>query len=137
LRSVTVRKGLAHAKARKPHESLDGKVAALDGDPELAYMKKTYGDAFQRAFATALAALPAEQRLLLKQRFRHGMGVEDLGRQYGVNAGTITRRVQAARAELAEATRAHMMSSLGVGETDIASILRMIESQLEITLSTR
>lgn len=137
LRSVGVRKGLALAKARRPHDEVGERDAGLDGDPELAYMKKTYGEAFQSAFASALAATSAEERLLLKQRFRHHMGVEELGRHYGVNAGTITRRVQAARAALAEATRARMMSALGVGETEVASILRLIESQLEITLSTR
>jgi RNA polymerase sigma-70 factor (ECF subfamily) len=138
LRSVGVRKGLAHARARRPHETLDGnRSPALGGDPELAYMKKVYGAAFESAFADALAAMPAADRLLLKQRLRHDMGVEDLGRQHGVAASTITRRVQAARAALADDTRARMMSALGVGETEAASILRMIESQLEITLSTR
>lgn len=136
LRSVGVRKGLHHVRAARVHASLDAdRDAALDGDPELAYMKRHYGEAFRRAFATALAAMPPADRLLLKQRFRHGMGVADLGRQYGVNAGTITRRVQAARSSLAEATRAQMMAELGVDDAGVASILRLIESQLEITIS--
>lgn len=135
LRSVAMRKGIHLLRGAKPTTALSADHGALGGDPELEYMKRRYGDAFQRAFATALAALPAADRLLLKQRFRHGMGVVDLGRQYGVNAGTITRRVQAARAALATGTRAQMMTSLGVGETDVASILRLIESQIDINLS--
>ena len=136
LRSVALRKGLAQVKAIRKYDPLDHEPGTLAGDPELAYMKKHYGDVFQKAFATALADLAPKDRLLLKQRFRHAMGVEDLGRQYGVNAGTITRRVQAARAALAEATRTAMMASLGVDAADVASILRLIQSQLDVSLST-
>ena len=63
------------------------------------------------------------------------MGVVELGVLYGVNAGTISRRVAAACAALSEATRAIMMRELGVGRGDVSSVLRLIESQLEITLS--
>jgi RNA polymerase sigma-70 factor (ECF subfamily) len=100
-------------------------------------MKKTYGEAFQRAFAAALAELPAEDRLLLKQRFRHHMTVEELGTLHSVHAGTISRWVAAARDRLVAATRAAMMRELGVGGADVESILRMIQSEIEITLSTK
>ena len=72
-------------------------------------MKKTYGEVFQRAFAIALAAMSADDRLLLKQRFRHQLTVEDLGALHSVHAGTISRWVAAARERLVKATRAEMM----------------------------
>ncbi|CAN5418813.1 hypothetical protein BH11MYX1_BH11MYX1_48570 [soil metagenome] len=136
LRSVGLRKGLAQLRTTRKYDPLDHEPGTLAGDPELAYMKKHYGEVFQRAFAAALAGLAPKDRLLLKQRFRHAMGVEDLGRQYGVNAGTITRRVQAARAALVDAIRTAMMASLGVDAADVASILRLIQSQLDVSLST-
>ncbi len=71
-------------------------------------MKKQYGAAFERAFAQAFAALSVEDRLLLKQRLRHQLGVVELGKLYGVNAGTISRRVAAARERLVAATRSEM-----------------------------
>jgi RNA polymerase sigma-70 factor (ECF subfamily) len=139
LRAVATRTGLRQQGAAPRHLELDeSRHAAVAGDDlELAYMKKTYGDAFRDAFAAALAALPADQRLLLKQRFRHQLTVEDLGRLHGVHAGTISRWVAAAREHLVKETRAEMMRGLGVGRADVDSILRLIHSQLEVSLSTR
>jgi RNA polymerase sigma-70 factor (ECF subfamily) len=138
LRSVAVRTGLRLIRTTPRHEVLDDDAApgSIADDVELAYMKKTYGEAFQRAFRTALAALPAKDRLLLKQRFRHHMGVEDLGRLHGVHAGTISRWVTAARDALAQGTRAAMMAELGASRGEVSSILRLIESQIDLTLST-
>lgn len=138
LRSVAVRTGLRLRKAGARYEPLDhdSTPGSLADDAELAYMKKTYGEAFHRAFRTALAGLAAKDRLLLKQRFRHHLGVEDLGRLHGVNAGTISRWVAAARDALAKGTREAMMAELGVAKDDVSSILRLIESQIEVTLST-
>lgn len=138
LRSVAVRTGLRLRKSDARYEPLeaDSTPGSLADDAELAYMKKTYGEAFQRAFRTALAGLAAKDRLLLKQRFRHHLGVEDLGRLHGVNAGTISRWVAAARDALAKGTREAMMAELGVAKDDVSSILRLIDSQIEVTLST-
>jgi len=137
LRSVAARTGLRSVRRLDRHEELDdGRHAAPAGDLELEYMKKTYGEVFQRAFAVALAAMPSDDRLLLKQRFRHQLTVEDLGALHSVHAGTISRWVAAARERLVKATRAEMMRELGVGRADVSSILRMIQSELEITLSS-
>lgn len=137
LRSVAARTGLRVAKKTPRADELDERTPSpIAGDLELDYMKKTYGAAFQRAFATALAELPAEDRLLLKQRFRHHMTVEELGALHSVHAGTISRWVAAARDRLVAATRTAMMRELGIGGGDVESILRMIQSEIEITLST-
>ncbi|MFT3697948.1 MAG: hypothetical protein QM831_32710 [Kofleriaceae bacterium] len=134
LRSVAVRTALRdRKKPERRGEYVEGGHAASADDLELAYMKKTYGAAFERAFATALAQLEVEDRLLLKQRFGHRLGVVELGKMYGVNAGTITRRVQGVRDRLLEATRESMKDE--VGTDALTSILKLIESQLDITLS--
>lgn len=134
LRSVAVRTALRDRKRpERRGEYVEGSHATPSDDLELAYMKKTYGAAFERAFAKALAALDVADRLLLKQRFGHRLGVVELGKMYGVNAGTITRRVQAVRDRLVEATRDCMKDE--VGTDGLTSILKLIESQLDLTLS--
>lgn len=135
LRSVAVRTGLRLIKKTPKHDELGDAQGPLASDPELAYMKKTYGEVFHRAFAAALGELSAKDRLLLKQRFKHQIGVVELGTLYAVNAGTISRWVQAAREQLAALTRTAMMRELGVGTVDLESILRLIHSQLEVSLS--
>jgi RNA polymerase sigma-70 factor (ECF subfamily) len=136
LRSVAARTALRDRKRpERRDEYVEGLHTSPDDDLELAYMKKTYGAAFERACAKALAALSVDDRLLLKQRFGHRLGVVELGKLYGVNAGTISRRVAAVRERLVAATRERMTEELEVGTADLESILRMIESQLAISLS--
>jgi RNA polymerase sigma-70 factor, ECF subfamily len=138
LRTVAVRAGLRLQRSTPRHDELsENAPGSIADDPELAYLKKTFGDAFHTAFGEALAALPAQDRLLLKQRFRFHMGVEELGALHGVHAATISRRVASARDALAEATRTAMMRTLGVDRADVSSILRLIHSELDITLSSK
>jgi RNA polymerase sigma-70 factor (ECF subfamily) len=73
---------------------------------------------------------------LLKQRLKHQLGVRELGAMYGVDPGTISRRVAAARDRLAKATRAEMIRDLELATSEVSSILRLIDSQIDITLST-
>jgi RNA polymerase sigma-70 factor, ECF subfamily len=138
LRAVAARTGQRTVRHPERHDELDERVhAPVAGDMELAFMKKEYGELFRRAFQHALAAIPADDRLLLKQRFRHHLKVEELGAMHSVNAGTISRWVAAARERLVKATKAEMMEELGVGRADVDSILRMIHSQLEISLASQ
>ena len=137
LRSVAARTGLRGQRQPQRHETLDGEVHATAGaDLELGFLKRTYGEAFREAFRTAVAELPADDRVLLKQRFRHQLTVEELGAMHGVHAGTISRWVAAARDRLVAGTRKAMMKQLGVDRDDVSSILRLIQSELEISLST-
>lgn len=145
LRAIAARTALRleHAGAAKHEVGRDPSAIDAasgsepeDGDLELAYMKRTYGEAFRTAFQRALAALAVDDRLLLKQRLKHHLGVRELGAMYGVDPGTISRRVAAARDRLAKATRAEMIRDLELGTSEVSSILRLIDSQIDITLST-
>jgi RNA polymerase sigma-70 factor (ECF subfamily) len=137
LRSVVTRTGLRLKKREKPTtEYSESTGATPDGDLELAFMKKTYGDAFRRAFPAALASLELAERLLLKQRYSHHLGVVELGTLHGVNPGTISRRVDAARTRLVAAIRAAMIAELNLAGDEVSSILGMIESQVDVTFST-
>jgi RNA polymerase sigma-70 factor (ECF subfamily) len=136
LRSVAARTGLRGFRKPQLHETLDGEVHATAGeDLELDFLKRKYGEAFRAAFRTAVSELPADDRVLLKQRFRHQLTVEELGALHGVHAGTISRWVAAARDRLVAGTRKVMMRELGVQRADVSSILRLIQSEMEISLS--
>jgi RNA polymerase sigma-70 factor, ECF subfamily len=136
LRSVAVRLALRERERTARGAPLADDHDAGSEDLELALMKKQYGAAFGRAFAQALAALTVEDRLLLKQRLRHQLGVVELGRLYRVNAGTISRRVAAARERLVAHTRSYMAAELRVATSELSSVLRLIDSQIDVSLST-
>jgi len=138
LRAVAARTGLRMFAHRERQDELDDRVqrGQASDDLELAYMKRTYGEAFQRAFRTALDGIDEDDRLLLKQRYRHAMTVEELGSLHAVHAGTISRRVAAARERLVARTRDAMIKELSINRDDVSSILRLIHSELDISLGT-
>lgn len=138
LRVVAGRMGLRLAAAR-PRAELplqDSGAVAANADVEIDYLKRTYGEAFRPAFREALESLTARERLLLKQRFSHSLSLDEIASMNGVHTSTASRWVSDARERLVTATRERMMSRLNVGRAEAESILRLIQSQLDVTLSS-
>jgi RNA polymerase sigma-70 factor (ECF subfamily) len=137
VRVVAVRMGLRALRQQKARsgasgggdEALDGMPAAGD-DPEIEYLKRTYGAEFKVALAEGWKALPIRSRLLLRQYFGHGLSVDEIGAVHRVGRSTAARWVTAAREDLVSRTRDGLMQRLAVGRPEVASILRLIESQL-------
>jgi RNA polymerase sigma-70 factor (ECF subfamily) len=106
----------------------------VPGDPALDYAKEIYRQAFKRAFEAALRTLPDRERTLLRQHYLDGLSIDKLASLYRVHRATAARLLVRARVRVLEATRAQMMSQLDVRSQDLDSILRLIRSQIEISL---
>ena len=103
-------------------------------NPELDYAKGMYREEFKRAFEAALKALPDRERTLLRQHYIDGLTIDEIGRLYRVHRSTAARLLVRARTRVLEATRAQMMCQLDVQSKDLDSIMRMIRSQIDISL---
>ena len=136
LRVVAVREGLRLARKLPPRARASETSLPDPQDLELDYLKRTYAEPFRVAFREAFDALAMEDRVILRQRITHGLSIEQLGQLYGVHASTISRRVTSARERLVGATREGMMRRLSLGRAEASSIMRLIQSQLDITLSS-
>ncbi len=104
------------------------------GDPAADLHHERYRQEFKRAFEDALYALPDRARTLLRHHYIDALTVDEIGSLYRVHRSTAARLVARARAAVLEATRARMMARLGVLPHELDSILRVIRSQIEITL---
>jgi len=104
-------------------------------DPELDHLKRTYRDAFRRAFLDTVAALQAGERTLLRQSVVHGLTVRELARMHGVHHATIARRIAAARDQIVAGTRSILAERLAVSPRELDSIMMLIQSRLEVSLS--
>ena len=113
-------------------DDLDQVAAALD--PALVSLKASYRDHFRAAIRTAVAQLPERTRLVLRLGLG-GMPLAEIGALHGVHEATASRWAAAARVELGTLTRAALRERLGVPDDDVASALRLIESQLDASLS--
>jgi RNA polymerase sigma-70 factor (ECF subfamily) len=110
--------------------SLLGGADISDVDVE----KESYRSAFRDEFAPAFAALADRDKSLLRYAFGEGLTVESIGALYGVHKTTAARWVLRSHEALLAAVRARVMTRLGIGEEEYASVLRMVQSRLEISI---
>ncbi len=103
-------------------------------DPELEILKRRYRKDFRAAFAEAVGGLDPRSRNLLRYAYSEGLGSDELATIYGVHRTTVNRWLADLRGALLSGIRAAMVRDLGVGKKELESILRLIQSQLEVTL---
>ena len=138
IRVMAVRQALQRQeRARRELPAEDSELLQQIADPDdlsLAHAKGVYREEFKRAFERALRALPDRQRTLLRQHYVDGLSIDELGSLYRVHRSTAARLVGRARILVLDATRARMRSQLGVESRDLDSILRLIWSQIDVSL---
>jgi RNA polymerase sigma-70 factor (ECF subfamily) len=137
LRAIAVRTALNLVRAEK--RSAAGRDELLldltDGQhPELSYLKDRYQEAFAAAFRGALASLEPRDRLLLRQHTLDGLTADQIGALYGIHRVSAFRWLARARDRLQAATRRHLIESLRIAPAELESILRLIESRIDISL---
>jgi RNA polymerase sigma-70 factor (ECF subfamily) len=120
-----------------PERALGSALAERLGataDPELALLRMRYAAEVRAAFAEAAAALPLRDRLLLHERFAGACSLDELAARYGVHINTMTRWLVRARAALERGIRGALAQRLQVDEVELSSCLRLVGSQLDVTL---
>ncbi|MBI5538198.1 MAG: hypothetical protein HY898_36085 [Deltaproteobacteria bacterium] len=138
LRVSTVREAVrARRKAGIELPSNDDALAGIPAggaDPELAYMRQLYKNEFREAFTEAVASLTPRERTLLRYAVIDGLTVDDLGKIFRVHRASAARWLAAARETLTHRTRSALTQRLGVRVNDQESILRLIQSQLDMSI---
>ncbi len=122
--------GEAPASAERAVEVL---FAAGD-DPELEYLKRHYRLEFSTAFTEAIAALAPEDRTALRHHFVDRLTIDQIAHAQGIHRATAARRVQKAREDLLADTRRRLMARLRLSRGELESVMRMIESQLHVSV---
>ena len=138
LRSVTVRtalKSLRQARRDRPVDADLDALAAPGASPELALLRASCAADFRAALAEALAALSARDRTLLRQHFVDNLTIDELAPVYGVHRATAARWLARLRAEVLGQTRDALARRLGPAAPELTSVLRLIDSQLDLSLS--
>jgi RNA polymerase sigma-70 factor (ECF subfamily) len=140
LKAVAVRVGLNYLRDHKretpseelePWEELDG-VAT---DPELLHFREHYRERFAAAFARAVAALGDRERTLLRYHYVDGLALAQIAAIYQVHRSTAFRWLDDARATIVKLTRDALCAEIQVSTRGMASIVRLIESQLDVVVA--
>jgi RNA polymerase sigma-70 factor (ECF subfamily) len=121
-----------HRPPVEPKRTLEDPARA---DPELQHVKQRYRKPFNDAFRRALAALTAEQRALLKEHYVDGATLEELAKSLGVHRATAARRLATVRLTVLDEARRILSEELGTTSSELESLVRVMRSQIDLTLS--
>lgn len=110
-------------------------LIARDDDPELGYLKRLYRAEFKQSFAAAVAALSDRERVVLRQNALDGLSIDQLAAFYRVHRATTARWIEAARQSVLDGTRKELIRRLQLSRSELDSVMRLIGSQLDVSLS--
>jgi len=103
-------------------------------NPELQYLKQLYADEFRRSFASALAAMPPAQQLLLRLDVVDQMTIDQAAAVYGRPRTTTGRHLLEARQALSYATLRDLRTRLDLPDSEVASMARLVRSQIDFSV---
>lgn len=124
------------ARPEAPLEDHDVADAILP--PELAVVRDRYRAEVGHAIRAAFDALDsARDRNLLRMYYLERIGLDQLGQMFGVHGSTVSRWLTALRASVLEDVRARLGERLGLAGNyaDVDSLIRAVQSELDLTLS--
>jgi RNA polymerase sigma-70 factor (ECF subfamily) len=139
LRVMTVRLALDAKRAERPLMNVFATTfadnMAADGvGPELDLLKARYGASLLEAVTRGLRALPRRHRAVLRLYVLANLSSDEIGRMYKVHRVTVARWVSAAERSVFDAVKGEFRGRWGLATSDVASLARLIRSQLPISL---
>lgn len=142
VRSVAVRTCLNELRKGRREVLVDddqliAQHAIAADDPEIEYMKRTYAHEFRAAFDEALGQLGAREQTLLRYHHVDGLNIDEIGAIYRIHRVTAFRWLEKAREVLARSTLDILRGRLELPANELDSVLRMIRSQIHLSLVRR
>lgn len=131
---LSLRRGKEPSAPRDEEDELLGNMAAQGADAELEHLRARYKVAFQTAFHDALMSLDVAERNLLRLHHVEGLGIDEIAPVFQIHRATAARRLAKAREEISERARSLLVSRLRLTESECASIMGMILSQLDVSI---
>ena len=134
VRAVAIRMALRlHGEGVRTIE-LDPEILGDNTDPALRMLRQQYSSELQAAFETALASLSPRDRTLLRQQYVDGLGIEALAAVHQVHRVTMFRWLGKIRHSLLSETRKQLARKIQIAGTELDSLMRAVQSGVEVTL---
>lgn len=134
VRAVASRQALASLRGKRPETSLEDAVLEDPSDPITTQLKEQYRDDFKQALHAAVATLEPRERMILQALVSDARSVGEIAKLYDVHRVTASRWVAKIRRQLFSRTRDNLRKRLKLTEDELQSVVRMIESQMEMSL---
>jgi RNA polymerase sigma-70 factor (ECF subfamily) len=119
-------------------ETADPRLEQLGAqrDPELMFLEARYRAAFSDALRAAIEALEPRDRNLLRYVACDRMSATQIAGLYNVHRATAKRWLATARQQVLEGTRARLMAAEGIDAAELDSVMDLLRSRLDLTLTS-
>jgi RNA polymerase sigma-70 factor (ECF subfamily) len=107
----------------------------LGEDPAMAYLKNRYRGDVDEALRAGFRALSARQRLVLELHLVEGLSLDEIGAMHRISKSSAFRWVSDARQQVLAEARRILEDKLGVTADEFASLVNLVRSQLDLSLS--
>lgn len=139
LRVLTIRLAVDAKRAQPPlsnpfADSFAEHMVADSASPDLQMLKARYGQSLLDAVSRGLRALPRRQRAVLRLYVLAHLTIDEIGRMYDVHRSTAARWIASAERSVFDAVKSEFRERWGLATSDVASLARLIRSQLPISL---
>lgn len=134
LRVMATREALMLLRRARPETSLGDDGALAPHDVDRVLLQREYQPVFEQAFSDALGSLTSKQRNVLHYSLVRGLNIDQVAAIYRVHRTTAFRWIREARDTLATRTRDRFRERVAAPADEIDSLLRVVESQLEISV---
>jgi RNA polymerase sigma-70 factor (ECF subfamily) len=139
LRVMTVRLGVDVKRAQPPvasmlAESFADNMATETAGPELQALKARYGQSLLDAVSHGLKALPRRQRAVLRLYLLANLTTDEIGKMYDAHRSTVARWIASAERSIFDFVKAEFREKWGLETRDVASLARLVRSQLPLSL---
>jgi RNA polymerase sigma-70 factor (ECF subfamily) len=121
--------------AQEQHEETDHFTVAAQPDPERALAGRETADALADALADTLAALDAEDRLLIKLYYFDDLRLREAGAVLGVHEATASRRLARLHTEVRKRVEAFLIAEHGWTKQEAARTLADAATHLDADLN--
>jgi len=139
VRVVAVRAALSQLRATRDEGSVSDAILDLlpapGEDPESEAIQRRYQGEFRQAMEDAFATLPSKHRYLLRLHFVDRLSTSRIAALFNVNQSTASRWLHHAQQEVHDETRRILKERLDLSSQEFTSVLRAVESQLNLSIS--
>lgn len=108
-------------------------LLAPQADPAVAAIQRDGAAAFKAAFITSLGELDRRERAVLRMHVLDGLTIDEIAPLYAVHRATVARWVASAKLDVLARTRKRLMAELGIEGNDVDSLIRLVQSRIELT----
>jgi RNA polymerase sigma-70 factor (ECF subfamily) len=109
-------------------------LASSRDNPEVSLYKRRYRKVFAEVFTQSLKTLSPQERNVLRMRFIDDLSAEAIASFYRVHRTTVMRWLEKSQATLLEMTRSGLRERLNLRNSELDSLLGLVQSGMHESL---